>query len=86
RIPHAISILVGDVLNTDLTMKTALELDALFTDKGISKDQEVITHCYVGYRSSQGYFYFRLMGYNVTHYDGSWSDWNADPNTPKEHS
>jgi 3-mercaptopyruvate sulfurtransferase SseA len=86
RIPHAVNILVGDVLNPDLTMKTSLELEALFADKGISREQTIYTHCYVGYRSSQGYFYFRLMGYDVSHYDGSWTDWNADPSTPKEHS
>ncbi len=84
RIPHAINILVGDVLNADFTMKTQIELEALFATKGISRDQKIYTHCYVGYRSSQGYFYFRLMGYDVSHYDGSWTEWNADPNTPKE--
>lgn len=84
RIPHAVNILVGDVLNTDFTMKTQPELEALFASKGISHDKFVYTHCYVGYRSSQGYFVFRLMGYDVAHYDGSWTDWNADPSTPKE--
>jgi thiosulfate/3-mercaptopyruvate sulfurtransferase len=86
RIPHAVNILVEDVLNPDLTMKTSLELEALFASKGVSREKTVYTHCYVGYRSSQGYFYFRLMGYDVSHYDGSWTDWNADPSTPKEHS
>jgi thiosulfate/3-mercaptopyruvate sulfurtransferase len=86
RIPNAINILVGDVLNADFTMKTQLELEALFAERGISTAKQIYTHCYVGYRSSQGYFYFRLMGYNVAHYDGSWTEWNADETTPKESS
>ena len=83
HIPNAVNILIGDFLNPDYTMKTSLEIDALLTDKGINRDKTVYTHCYVGYRSSQEYYVFRLMGYNVSHYDGSWDDWNADPNTPK---
>lgn len=84
RIPNAVNVLVTDYLNADFTMKTQVELEALFAAKGITRDKMVYTHCYVGYRSSQGYFVFRLMGYDVAHYDGSWTEWNADPNTPKE--
>lgn len=83
RIPNAVNILTGDFLNTDLTVKPSVEIDAIFTSKGITKDKFVYTHCYVGYRSSQEYFVFRLMGYDVAHYDGSWTEWNADPLTPK---
>jgi thiosulfate/3-mercaptopyruvate sulfurtransferase len=86
RIPNAINILVEEVLNADKTMKTQVELEALFAGRGIDPSKQIYTHCYVGYRSSQGYFYFRLMDYNVAHYDGSWTEWNADPTTPKESS
>jgi thiosulfate/3-mercaptopyruvate sulfurtransferase len=86
HIPGAINILVEEVLNADFTMKTQVELEALFSEKGVSPAKQIYTHCYVGYRSSQGYFYFRLMDYNVAHYDGSWTEWNADPTTPKESS
>ncbi|MFN8548784.1 MAG: rhodanese-like domain-containing protein [Candidatus Eisenbacteria bacterium] len=84
RIPHAVNVLVGDFLNTDFTMKTSVELEAMLSAKGLTRDKTVITHCYVGYRSSQEYFCFRLLGFTVTHYDGSWAEWNADPNTPKQ--
>jgi 3-mercaptopyruvate sulfurtransferase SseA len=83
RIPNAINILIPDFLNPDFTLKSALEIDDLLESKEITRDRIVYTHCYVGYRSSQEYFIFRLMGYTVAHYDGSWADWNADPETPK---
>lgn len=84
RIPNAINILIGDFLNTEFTMKTALEIDALLLSRGIDRDKIIYTHCYIGYRSSQEYFVFRLMGYTVAQYDGSWTEWAADPSTPKE--
>lgn len=84
RIPHAVNVLMSDFLNSDFTMKTSVELEAMLSAKGITRDKQVITHCYVGYRSSQEYFCFRLLGYDVAHYDGSWTEWNADPTTPKE--
>lgn len=83
RIPHAVNLLVGDFLNADLTMKPFIEVEDLVNSKGVTRAKKVYTHCYVGYRSSQGYFIFRVMGYDVAHYDGSWDDWNADPKTPK---
>lgn len=84
HIPHSVNILTTEVVNADYTMKTQIELEALFTSRSISPDKKIYTHCYIGYRSSQGYFYFRLMGYDVSHYDGSWTEWNADASTPKE--
>ena len=84
HIPHAVNILLEQFLNTDMTMKTAVEIQDVLTTRGVTKDKVVYTHCYIGYRSSQEYFVLRLMGYTVAQYDGSWTEWNADPNTPKE--
>lgn len=84
HIPHALNILMGDFLNGDLTVKGRADLQTFLDGKAITTGKNVIAHCYVGYRSGMHYFVFRLMGYTVSNYDGSWVEWNADPNTPKE--
>lgn len=45
---------------------------------GITAGKTIIAHCYVGYRSGFEYFIFRLLGFNVSNYDGSWTEWYAD--------
>lgn len=82
HIPNAINILTGDFLNADNTVKSPADLRHLLDSKGITAGKTVITHCYVGYRSGQEYFIFRLMGYDVSNYDGSWTEWNSDPSLP----
>jgi thiosulfate/3-mercaptopyruvate sulfurtransferase len=82
RIPGSINILMGDYLNSDQTVKSFSDLTAFLAAKGITPDKKVITHCYIGYRSAQAYFIFRLMGYSVSNYDGSTTEWFADPSLP----
>lgn len=55
-------------------------LDAL----GITEDSEIIATCGSGNAASNQLAVLRDLGYrNLKLYDGSWNDWNADPNTPK---
>jgi thiosulfate/3-mercaptopyruvate sulfurtransferase len=84
HIPNAINILTGDFLNADNTVKSYADLKSFLNGKGITAAKTVIAHCYVGYRSGQEYFILRLMGFNVSNYDGSWTEWNDDPTLPTE--
>jgi thiosulfate/3-mercaptopyruvate sulfurtransferase len=84
RIPNSINILMGDYLNADGTVKSLADLTSFLISKGITPGKTIITNCYVGYRSSQGYFIFRLLGYNVSNYDGSTTEWFADPSLPTQ--
>ena len=83
HIPNAVNILTGDFLNADNTVKAPDHIKAMLDTMGVSAGKTVISHCYVGYRSGQGYFILRLMGYDVSNYDGSWTEWNADAALPR---
>jgi thiosulfate/3-mercaptopyruvate sulfurtransferase len=64
--------------NGDGTFKPVEELRALFADKGITPDKEVITYCVRAGLSSHAWFVLKeLLGYpHVREYDGSWAEWS----------
>jgi len=62
----------------DGTFKSAEELRRIYEqEQGISADEEVISYCRIGERSSHTWFVLQyLLGYpRVKNYDGSWTEW-----------
>jgi thiosulfate/3-mercaptopyruvate sulfurtransferase len=61
------------------------ELRALFEAAGASGRERVITYCGGGIAASNAAFALSLIGVdNVAVYDGSLTEWGADPNLPLE--
>ncbi len=79
HIPHAKSIPWGTAANAeDGTFKTAEELKRIYAEQNrIGPEEEVITYCRIGERSSHTWFVLTyLLGYpKVKNYDGSWTEW-----------
>lgn len=79
HIPSASNIPADDfVSESDRTVKSWEELQALVRDGNVSAEAPAITYCNTGRSGSVGYFMLRRMGSeNVSLYDGSMSEWTA---------
>jgi len=77
HIPCSVNISVTDILNEDTTFKSAQELGAFLTRKGVTPDKKVLVYSYDGVESSLvWYVLHELMGYpNVKNYDGGFFEW-----------
>lgn len=80
HMPGAKNIPYSRLFHTDGTWKRGNELKALFVDAGIDLDRPVITTCGSGITAAVLTFGATLLGKkDVALYDGSWSEWGADP-------
>ena len=86
HIPGAANIPWSQAVNEDGTFKAADALRQLYAGKGITGENEVITYCRIGERSSHTWFALKyLLGYDkVRNYDGSWTEWGNLVGAPIE--
>ena len=86
HIPGASSIPWAQTVREDGTFKSREELAALYEDKGITADKDIIAYCRIGERSSHSWFVLHeLLGYQrVRNYDGSWTEYGSLVGVPIE--
>ncbi len=87
HIPGASSVPWKRAANDDGTFRSRDELEALYIDEvGLAKDDEVVTYCRIGERSSHTWFVLtQLLGFPaVRNYDGSWTEWGNLVGVPIE--
>jgi thiosulfate/3-mercaptopyruvate sulfurtransferase len=61
------------------------DLVAMYAAAGVTPEHRVIPYCSSGVRSAVTAMTLTMIGYpDVSLYTGSWNEWSADPDTPKE--
>jgi thiosulfate/3-mercaptopyruvate sulfurtransferase len=84
RIAGARSVPFTDVVDDALRMKDADALRALFRQAGLQPTDTVIVYCHIGQQATAVVFAARLIGQPVLLYDGSYTQWGANPELPIE--
>ena len=85
HIPGARNLFFRDLFREDGTYRPVPELREAATQAGLDRDRPIVASCGSGMTASVVLFALHLIGRDDTAlYDGSWAEWGADPDTPKE--
>ena len=84
HIPGSLNLPFTELYNPDGTFKDKTGLKAAFEGAGVDLAKPVTTSCGSGITASVLLFALHMLGKDDTAlYDGSWSEWGADSDTPK---
>ena len=85
HMPGARNLPQSELFNPDNSWKTGEALREAFAAAGVDLSKPMVTTCGSGVTAAVLLFGAHLLGKeDVKLYDGSWSEWGADPETPKE--
>jgi thiosulfate/3-mercaptopyruvate sulfurtransferase len=84
HIPGARNLPFGALYREDGRFQSIDELRRLFAEAGIDPERPFVASCGSGVTATALLFAAHLIGNDHTRlYDGSWTEWGADPATPK---
>ena len=60
-------------------------IQTMLTERGLTPDKNIVTHCQSHHRSGLTYLVAKILGYpSIKGYHGSWSEWGNLDHTPFE--
>lgn len=84
HVPASRNLPQGELFEPDHSWKRGEALRAAFDAAGVDLSKPMVTTCGSGVTAAVLLFGAHLLGKDdVRLYDGSWSEWGADPDTPK---
>ncbi|HTY38913.1 MAG TPA: rhodanese-like domain-containing protein [Bacteroidota bacterium] len=83
HIPHALSVPFSSVVDSTNKLLPVDSLRAVFARAGVNTRNHLVTYCHVGQQATLVFLAARLIGCDVSVYDGSFQDW-SDNDLPVE--
>lgn len=82
HIPGAGNLPQSELYTEDGRLKSSDALADLFARAGLQSGDGVVAYCHIGYWASAVVFAARTLGLDARLYDGSMTEWAADPELP----